>query len=253
VPDPIVIVGRGTSGRACADALAGRAPAAVVDRAPGSGADLQATALRWDGRTLRAIGPSGPVEIAATALVVATGTRPLSPVELGLAGARPAGVLPAPAACELIAHGLFRPARPVVVGGGRWAASAAAVLAEAGADVTVVAPDGILVPVEAVALHERLTPVRIGGDRNVERLECDGATFECDAVVLAHGLVPVRNVDGAVENGERVAYAQPTVDPPSDAISRAAGEEAARAALALTGTTATIGPWSSSPSSPPSA
>jgi hypothetical protein len=64
-------------------------------------------------------------------------------------------------------------------------------------------------------------------------------------VVLAHGLVPVRNVDGAVDGGERTVYAQPTADPPSAGGSRAAGEEAARTALALTGGAATIGPWSS--------
>jgi len=253
VAETVAVVGAGRTGLACARALAGRARTVVVDRRPRPGADLRATAIRWDGGTLVAVGPGVAVEIPAAALVIAAGTRPLGPAELGLTGTRPAGVLPAPAACELAADGRFRPSRPVVIGGGRWAARAAAALAEAGAAVTVVAPDGILVPVEAVAVHERLTPVMIGGDHDVERLECDGATFACDAVVLAHGLVPVRNVDGAVDGGERVAYAQPTVDPPSEAISRAAGEEAARGALALTGTTATIGPWSSSPSSPPSA
>jgi hypothetical protein len=119
--------------------------------------------------------------------------------------------------------------------------------------VTVVAPDGLLVPLGApAAVHEGLVPLAIVGGAQVERLECDGAAFACDAVVLAHGLVPVRNVDGAVDGGERIAYAQPCVDPPSEAASRAAGQEAARTALAITGGAATIGPWSSSPSSPPS-
>jgi thioredoxin reductase len=251
VPDTIAIVGAGASGMACVDALAGRARTVVVERRPEPDADTHATAIRWDGRALLAMGPSGPVEIAAAALVVATGARPLGRAEIGLAGTRPAGVLPAPAACELAAHGLFRPSNPVVIGGGRWAARAVAALVEAGAAVTVVAPDGVLVPIDAsVAVHERLTPLAVRGDPQVERLECDGAAFECDGLVLAHGLVPIRNVDGAVQGGKRTVYAQPTADPPSESASRTAGKDAARAALAITGGAATIGPWWSSPNSP---
>ena len=253
MPDPIAIVGAGASGLACAKALSGRSTTVVVERGPAPAADVRATAIRWDGRTLRAMSPSGPVEIAAAALVIATGTRPLGRAELGIAGSRPRGVLPAPAACELAARGLFRPSRPVVVGGGRWAGRAVAALVETGAVVTVVAPDGLLVPIDAPAVHERLTPLAVRGDPQVERLECDGAAFDCDGVVLAHGLVPVRNVDGAVCGGERTAYAQPTLDPPSDGASRTAGVDAALTALAITGGAATIGPWSNSRNSPPSA
>jgi thioredoxin reductase len=252
--DTIAIVGAGANGLACAEALAAQARTVVVERGSAPRADVRATAIRWDGRALLAMGRSGPVEIAAAALVIATGARPLGRAELGLAGTRPAGVLPAPAACELAASRLFRPAKPVVVGGGLWAARSVAALVEAGAAVTVVAPDGLLVSIKAaVAVHERLTPLAVRGDPQVERLECDGAAFECDGLVLAHGLVPVRNVDGAVDGGERTVYAQPTADPPSDAASRAAGGDAALAALAITGGAATIGPWWSSPNSPPSA
>jgi thioredoxin reductase len=254
--DTIAIVGAGANGLACAEALAAQARTVVVERGSAPRADVRATAIRWDGRALLAMGRSGPVEIAAAALVIATGARPLGRAELGLAGTRPAGVLPAPAACELAAHGLFRPSNPVVIGGGRWAARAVAALVEVGAAVTVVAPDGMLVPIRAsaaIAVHDRLTPLAVRGDPRVERLECDGSAFDCDGVVLAHGLVPIRNVDGAVHAGERTAYAQPTVDPPSGTASRTAGMDAARTALAITGGAATIGPWSSSPNSPPSA
>lgn len=250
----VAIVGAGTSGMACAEALAGRARTLVVERRPGPDADVQATAIRWDGRVLLAMGRDGPVEIAAGALVVATGARPLGQAELGLTGTRPDGVLPAPAACELAVRGHFQPSSPVVVGGGRWAARAVAALVGTGAVVTVVAPDGLRVPINAaVAVHERLTPLAVRGDARVERLECDSAAFDCDGVVLAHGLVPIRNVDGAVHGGERTVYAQPTADPPSGAASRTAGEDAARAALAIAAGAATIGPWCSSPNSPPSA
>jgi hypothetical protein len=117
----------------------------------------------------------------------------------------------------------------------------------------MVVPEGLLVPIDgARAVHEGLTPVAVSGGTHVERLECDGAAFDCDAVVLAHGLVPVRNVEGAIDDGERTVYAQPTVDPPSRAAARTAGDDAARAALAIAADEATIGPWSSSPSSQPS-
>ncbi|HSD03285.1 MAG TPA: NAD(P)-dependent oxidoreductase [Gaiellales bacterium] len=254
--EPVAIVGAGPTGLACARALAGRTQVVVVERGPAPAADVRATAIRWDGRTLVAVGPS-VVEIAAAALVIATGTRPLSAAELGLTGARPEGVLAAPTACDLAAHGRFRPVRPVVIGGGRWAARAVEALLAAGAEaVTVIAPTGLLValePTQRIVLHERLTPLAVRGDGSVERLECDGARFDCDGIVLAHGLVPIRNVDGAVVGGERTVYAQPSVDPPSETSSRAAGVDAARAALAITGGAATIGPWSSSQSSPPSA
>lgn len=247
--DPVVIVGAGTSGLACTEALAGHAPTVVIDRLPVPGADLRATAIRWDGRAVTAVGPAGAAEIPAAALVIATGTRPLGRAELGIAGSRPAGVLPAPAACELAADGRFAPARPVVIGGGRWAARAVAALLEAGVStVEVVAPDGVLVPLGGpaqVVVHEGLTPRAIHGDPHVEHLECAGGAFDCDAVVLAHGLAPIRNVEGAVDGGPRTVSAQPAADPADDTASHAAGRAAARAALALTGRAATIGPWSS--------
>jgi hypothetical protein len=144
-----------------------------------------------------------------------------------------------------------------VIGGGGWAARAVAALVGAGAEhVTVVAPDGILTPLPPsarISIHEGLAPLSVGGEPRVKRLECDGAAFDCDAIVLAHGLAPVRNVDGAVSEGVRTLYAQPLEDPRSEDGARRAGAEAAHAALALTGSQATIGPWWSSPSLPPSA
>jgi thioredoxin reductase len=257
VASVVAIVGAGEAGLACARQIAGRARTVVVDRRPVEGADHQATAIRWDGAVLLAMGPAGPVEIAAHALVIATGTRPLGRAELGLVGTRPAGVLSAPAACELADQGLVRPARPAVIGGGDWAARAVMALAGAGAEhVTVVAPDGILTPLppsDRITVHEGLAPLSVGGDPQVERLECDAAAFDCDAIVLAHGLVPVRNVDGAVSEGVGTVYAQPLEDPRTEDGARRAGAEAAHAALALTGSQATIGPWWSSPNLPPSA
>ena len=55
----------------------------------------------------------------------------------------------------------------------------------------------------------------------------------CDAVVLADGLVPLRNVDGAVLDGVRTVYAQPCDDFGSIAAAEEAGRRAARDALEM--------------------
>ena len=65
------------------------------------------------------------------------------------------------------------------------------------------------------------------------RLECDDGVIACDAVVLAAGLVPLRNVDGAVVDGVRTVYAQPCDDVGSIGAAEAAGRRAADAALAI--------------------
>src|SRR3954447_9083219 len=79
--DTIAIVGAGASGRACAEALACRARTVGVEGGRPPGAEVRARALRWDGRPLLAMGRGGPVEIAAAALVIATGAHPLGSAE----------------------------------------------------------------------------------------------------------------------------------------------------------------------------
>ena len=57
-------------------------------------------------------------------------------------------------------------------------------------------------------------PVAVEGAARVAALRLDGGErVECDALVLAHGLAPLRNVDGAVWEGARTVYAQPAGDP----------------------------------------
>jgi hypothetical protein len=60
-----------------------------------------------------------------------------------------------------------------------------------------------------------------------------GETLGCDAVVLAHGVAALRNVDGAVWTGDRTVYAQPLADPATVEQARAAGAEAAAAVRSL--------------------
>ena len=257
--DRVVIVGAGITGLSCAAELRGDADVTLVDRVPVTGGVhgweasdtreltaecgarllLGATAVRWDGTHLLAIGQDGAELLPASALVIATGTRPLGRAELGVAGPRPAGIVAATVAVHLAENGLLVGRRPLVVGGGDWAHRAAAELLHAGADsVTMACPDGVLGTHAAgdrrVRTMPAARPVTVGGAARVEHVElADGERVACDALVLAHGVVPLRNVDGAVWEGPRTVYAQPLADPATVAGARSAGREAATAVRSL--------------------
>jgi D-hydroxyproline dehydrogenase subunit alpha len=254
----VAIVGAGVTGLACAAELAADDRVEVFDRIPvpggvhgwrapetvalhraavraGAAMRLGVTAVRWDGARLVAVGPEGVHRLAAAALVVAAGTRPRTRAELGIAGGRPAGVVPAPVACHLAENGLLVGRRPCVVGGGDWADRACRELLGAGAlGVTLLAPDGLLRPpfdgVDVVAGH---APTAVEGGPRVTALLAGAERIACDAVVLAHGLVPLRNVDGAVWEAPGVVYAQPVADPATVAGAREAGVRAATEVRAL--------------------
>jgi hypothetical protein len=251
----VAVVGAGITGLACAASLASESEVTVVDRIPVAGgvhgweqpeterllaeADgarmlLGETAIHWDGRELIVIGQDGARRLAVDALVVATGTRPLGRAELDIEGGRPAGVLAATVACHLAENGVTCGLRPLVYGGGDWAARAVRELLVAGAiGVTVVAPDGVQTsfpPDGRVLVRTGSRVVGVTGSPRVESVRlAGGEEIACDALVLGHGLVAVRNVDGAVWDGERVVFAQPLDDPASVAGAERAGREAAEA------------------------
>jgi len=254
MPDTVVIVGAGLTGLACAASLPGRIRPVVVDRIPVPGGvhgwdsdqtrsaeaavrsrgailHLGETAVRWDGEELLVMGQDGARRISARALVIAAGSRPLGRAELGLAGPRPAGILAATVACHLSETGLLAGRRPAVVGGGDWAVRAVGELLHAGAEhIQVVTPGGVLrrFPESPALTVRTATPVAVEGGPRVSALRLQGGErVECDALVLAHGLVPLRNVDGAVWEGARTVYAQPADDPATVSAARHAGAVAA--------------------------
>lgn len=251
----VAVVGAGITGLACAASLAVDAEVTLVDRIPVAGGVhgwdqpeterlveearrarmlLGETAIRWDGRELLVIGQDGARRLAVDVLVIASGTRPLGRAELAIEGDRPAGILAATVACHLAENGVVCGLHPLVYGGGDWAARAARELLAAGAlGVTVVAPDGVhsqLPPDGRVEVRTGAMVTGVAGTPRVEAVQLDdGAEVPCDALVLAHGLVAARNVDGAVWEGERVVFAQPLDDPASVTGAEQAGRKAAEA------------------------
>lgn len=239
----IVVAGSGTAGLACAAALAGEAETTLVERLPVIGgeywdelrtAELRAEAeragvrvlagcqvLRYTGERALVAGMT-TTELPADALVVATGHRPMTAAESGIAGPRPAGVLPATVALHLLEHGVLLGRRPVVLGPGGLADAAAAHLREAGAEQVTLLADGRILRLEGRARVEAAWIERAGGEP--ERVEAD-------AVVLARGRIPYRNVDGAVLPAAGVVFAQPGTEPRDSPEVEAAGHAAAAEAL----------------------
>ncbi len=214
--------------------LAARARDAGVEMALGT------MAVKWDGAAVYTLGVAGARRLPCAALVVATGTRPATRAELGIAGDRPAGILPGSAALHLTECGVLLGRRPVVLGAGSLAASCVAALRDAGADyISVVAPEGVLAPMVRLAddIFEGWTVTEALGNPRVARIviTCQGVCdyLATDALVLAHQRVPMRNIEGAVEPVPRVVFCHSCADPKSPEDAEAAADKATAETLAL--------------------
>lgn len=114
--------------------------------------------------------------------------------------------------------------------------------------VTVLAPDGVRVPLARsprIDVHPGARPVRIDGANRVSSVEAvtssgERVRYACDAVVLAHGRLPYRNIDGAIDNGPGVAFAQLGTAGTGDGTTEAAGRAAAELVLGRIGQTRTL-------------
>jgi NADPH-dependent glutamate synthase beta subunit-like oxidoreductase len=238
-----VVVGAGQSGLAAAWLLAKRGVrTTVVDRLPAPGGQepegaperrlaagagnagvrmlLATMGVAWSGEGLTTLGVDGASTLPAGALVLATGTRPLTRGELGIAGDRCAGILPASAALHLIESGVLLGRHPIVYGGGGLAARCAELALEAGArEVTVVSelPPSVSLPDGA----RRVVGWRIASAHGAARisfvwLEREGRRerLTTDALLLARGRVPMLNVEGAIAlPGARADLSAPGVVP----------------------------------------
>ena len=161
--------------------------------------------------------PDGIAWHPATHLFMAGGRRPATAAELGLAGDRPAGVLPATVAKHLLEAGVPLWRRPLLVGDGPWAAEVAHLAAALGAEVQRLEPGWRASRVVGADRVEGLVAVRGAARRMVA----------CDAVLLAAEPRPIRNVEGAIlADAAGVTYVEP------DAVEGVQARAAAGAAIA---------------------
>lgn len=262
----VVIVGSGLSGLACAAMLVGRAECLVVERLPVVGGEEWANshikelarcavaggaqivtgtqAIRWDGARVTLVGQDSRVQTARV-LVVATGHRPQTRGELRIGGSRCGGIIPGTVAMHLIDHGVTVGHRPLVVGDGSLALSLTRRLIEHGNEVHLALPsketplqddDGIFSTGAGVHRYLGAAPIRATGENRVSSVRLrwtDGRELDvvCDALILAHGRIPYRNIDGAIFDAPGVLFAQSGKE--NRAMSERYGRDAADAALEL--------------------
>ncbi len=234
----VLVVGAGHAELATAAELARFGPVTVVERLPAPGGQagfesgttrqlydegtrrgvrflLGSTALRWSAGRLLVVGPARTEWLRADWLVFAGGSRPATAAELGLLGGRLAGVFSATVAHHLLEAGITLGRRPLVVGGGDWADIVVPELRHAAVRITLSGGGGRGGSGEpglrrwpgyrAIAVHgfDRVNRVTVTDGRSVRDIACD-------AVVLAGGLRPLRNIDGAIRDGApRASFVQP--------------------------------------------
>jgi NADPH-dependent 2,4-dienoyl-CoA reductase/sulfur reductase-like enzyme len=255
----VLVVGAGIAGLAVAAELGRDARVLALDRLPaeggvlgyehplvrslarqavaaGSSLLLGTTALRWTGDRLLTAGPGGVGWIAARALIIAGGSRPSTQAELGIAGERLAGVLPATVAVHLMEAEVQLGSTVVVIGSGDWASRAAGALYRQRVAVVAVSLPGEA-PCDFGQEHwDGWAPVRLDGRNRVESLTIVKGAKErpilCNAVVLGARPRPLRNVDGAVWAGPGVTFIQPAGDRLTADRVEAEARQAARGAWA---------------------
>jgi thioredoxin reductase len=256
VKPEVLIAGSGLAGLACACKIASIARVTVFDRLPvvggedwrepeiqahaeiarerGVAFEMASTVLRWNGERALVLGQSQG-SFLGQILVVATGHRPMTKAELKISGAPCGGVLPATVAGHLMSMRVLPGRNPVVYGDGEKAVNLCKTLAKMGAEPTLLVPEDGTAPTKShfrVIANMRL--ISIEGDSRIRRVVVgdrdNNVTLEaCDALILAHGRLPYRNISGAIYPTETVVLAQNPIDQNSGGSDRgvAIGETAA--------------------------
>jgi hypothetical protein len=125
------------------------------------------------------------------------------------------------------------------VGGGEQARRVTELLLERGAvSVTVIAPSEVEPMPAGARVYAGWRGIEARGATRVESVTIarDGLREQvhADALILAAGRIPARNIEGAVFGGRDVVFCQPTDDPKRDEASvRAAAEAAAEVERAV--------------------
>jgi pyridine nucleotide-disulfide oxidoreductase len=216
---------------------------------------LGTLAVQYDGTVVDVLGVDGANALPCDALVVATGSRPATRAELGITGDRCAGVLPGSAALHLTQAGVLLGHRPLIAGSGAFAAHCAEVQLAAGASEVMMtlparAASEVRVPagvrmfagyrvasvhgtprVEVAVLRLEGSPAAGAGEHSRPADQSPLADGEpqriaTDAVILAAGMRPMRNIEGAITERDGVSFCQPEAED--------RGERSARTAAAAT-------------------
>jgi D-hydroxyproline dehydrogenase subunit alpha len=233
----VVVVGAGQRGMRCAVKLAGGgAEVTIVERLPAPGGQepersagelarsaasvgvrflLGTLAIRFGGTFVEVLGVNGATCLACNTLVVATGSRPATRAELGITGDRCAGVVPGSAASHLTRAGVLLGHRPVIVGSGEFALGCAREQLAAGAsEVSLTMPAASPAPADAgIRVFPGYRVVSVHGTSRVElavlRNHRESLRVPADALILAAGMRPVRNIEAAIEERAGVLFCQP--------------------------------------------
>lgn len=188
---------------------------------------LGATATRWTGDRLHITAPGSVEQLRAAHLFFAGGRRPATAADLLMDGERPAGIIPATVAEHLLTTGVALWKRPLIVGNAAWAPRLAHHIRDYGGYVLGL-KDSSSWATESI---DASGPMKVLGRERVTGLRIysspEAVDIWCDAIILAGGPFPNRNIVGALEEGaDRVTFVQPIG---GDAI-----EERIEAARAIT-------------------
>jgi thioredoxin reductase len=181
-----------------------RYAAGLVERATRAGVDLRTstTVLTLDSTAAVLATPSGPVEVDAAAVVLATGVRERPRSARLVPGDRPAGVLTTGALQQFAAARQRVGRRAVVVGAEHVSFSAILTLHHVGCEVAaMVTPlprHQTYEPLRIATATRHRVPIRTGvqvdeiiGRRRVEAVALsDGSRIECDTVVFTGDWIP---------------------------------------------------------------